>query len=130
MPLPDFLRLTITANIVLSLSQSSTKHPVAIDFFAWPTLRDRLVHKHDEIFQTIDFSKCYSEYLRFDWPFSFEDAFFFDDKAGMHYPSPLFERYHRDLKYWSVDPQFYQKFPEMMTDIEGDRRRFSEVEVS
>jgi hypothetical protein len=113
-----------------SLSQSSTKHPIAIDFFAWPTLRDRLIHKHNEIFQTIDFSKCYSEYLRFDWPFSFEDAFFFDEKAGAHYPSPLFERYHRDLKYWSVDPQFYQRFPEIMTDIEGDKRRFSVVEVS
>jgi hypothetical protein len=111
-----------------SPAQSSTKHPVAVDFFAWPTLRDRLVQNHAEIFQNGDLSKCYSQYLRFDWPFAFEDAFFFDERSGTHYPSPLFERYHRDLKYWTVDPQFYDRFPEMMTDIEGDRRRFSEAE--
>jgi uncharacterized protein YfbU (UPF0304 family) len=113
-----------------SLAQSSLKHPVAIDFFAWPTLRDRLVQNHEEIFQNGDLSKCYSEYVRFDWPFSFEDAFFYDERQGTHYPSPLFERYHRDLKYWTVDPKFYERFPEMITDIEGDRRRFSEVEVN
>ncbi|KAF2034502.1 hypothetical protein EK21DRAFT_97583 [Setomelanomma holmii] len=112
-----------------SLAQSSLKHPVAIDFFAWPTLRDRLVQNHEEIFQNGELSRCYSEYVRFDWPFSFEDAFCYDERQGSHYPSPLFERYHRDLKYWTVDPKFYDRFPEMMTDIEGDRRRFCGVEV-
>lgn len=112
-----------------SHAQSATKHPVAVDFFAWPTLRDRLVQNHQEIFKNGDLSRCYSEYLRFDWPFAFEDAFFYDERAGQHYPSPLFERYHRDLKYWTVDPKFYQRFPEMRSDIEGDRRRFCEVEV-
>lgn len=112
-----------------SHAQSSTKHPVAVDFFAWPTLRDRLVQNHHEIFKNGDLSRCYSEYLRFDWPFAFEDAFFYDEREGQHYPSPLFERYHRDLKYWTVDPKFYQRFPEMRSDIEGDRSRFCEVEV-
>jgi hypothetical protein len=74
-------------------------------------------------------SHYYSHYLRFDWPFSFEDAFFFDDRIGSYYPSPLFERYHRNLKYWTVADKFYERFPEMMGDIQGDRRRFSEVEV-
>lgn len=121
--------LQLFTDLPSSLPLSSTKHPVAVDFFAWPTLRSRLVQNHASIFQSGDLSKCYSKYLRFDWPFAFEDAFFFDDRKGMHYPSPLFERYHRDLKYWTVDPKFYQRFPEMMGDIEGDRRRFSEVEV-
>ncbi|KAF2820135.1 hypothetical protein CC86DRAFT_305466 [Ophiobolus disseminans] len=111
-----------------SPSQSSTKHPVAVDFFAWPTFRDRLVQNHAEIFQNGDLSNCYSQYLRFDWPFAFEDAFFFDEDAGMHYPSPLFERYHCDMKYWTVDERFYGRFPEMKGDIEGDRRRFCEVD--
>jgi hypothetical protein len=39
-------------------------------------------------------------------------------------PSPLFEQYHMDLRYWSVGEQFYESFPEMRGDIEGDRRRF------
>ncbi|KAG9187897.1 hypothetical protein G6011_05768 [Alternaria panax] len=108
-----------------SFSQSSTSHPVALDFFAWPTFRSRLLHHHTTIFQTstgAGLSSCYSRFLRFDWPFSFEDAFFLDEGTGTHYPSPLFERYHGDLKYWSVDEQFFDTFPEMRGDIEGDRR--------
>jgi len=110
-----------------SLSQSSTKHPIAVDFFAWPTLRDRLVQNHTTIFQNGDLSKCYSEYLRFDWPFAFEDAFFLNEELGEWRPSPMFEKHHSDLKYWSVDRAFYRRFPEMEGDIEGDRGRFCEV---
>jgi hypothetical protein len=119
----------ILPNSSSSPAQARTKHPIALDFFPWPTLRDRLVQRHTEIFQSQDMSHYYSRYLRFDWPFSFEDAFFFDDGVGAYYPSPLFERYHRDLKYWTVADKFYERFPEMMVDIQGDRRRFSEVEV-
>lgn len=113
-----------------SVSQTSTRHPVAVDFFAWPTLRNRLVQNHKTIFQTSDLSTSYSRYLRFDWPFSFEDAFFHDSSTDTYVPSPLFEHYHGELKYWTVDPRFYEKFPEMRTDIERDQARFSEIETS
>ncbi|KAF1934302.1 uncharacterized protein M421DRAFT_88290 [Didymella exigua CBS 183.55] len=109
-----------------SVMQSSNTHPIAIDFFAWPTLRDRFVSQHSSIFQTSALSHVYGRYLKFDWPFAFEDAFFHDEATGYHYPSPLFERYHGDLRYWSVANEFYEKFPEMRADIEGDRRRFAE----
>ena len=109
-----------------SITQSSTTHPIAVDFFAWPTLRDRLVSQHSSIFQTSTLSHVYSRYLRFDWPFAFEDAFFRDEATGYYYPSPLFERYHGDLSHWSVREEFYEQFPEMRRDIEGDRRRFGE----
>ena len=85
------------------------------------------MHKHGEIFQTQELSHSYSAYIKFDWPFSFEDAFFYDDSSQAFYPSPLFERYHRDLKYWTVADEFYRRHPEMRADIEGDRRRFCEV---
>jgi hypothetical protein len=117
---------------VSSFSQSSTSHPIALDFFAWPTIRSRLLNHHTTIFQTsagADLSSCYSRFLRFDWPFAIEDAFFLDEDTGMHYPSPLFERYHGDLKYWSVDEQFFDTFPEMRGDIEGDQRNASAGKV-
>lgn len=113
-----------------SLAQSSVRHPVSIDFFAWPTLRNRLLANHNIIFQTSELSRAYSQYVHFDWPFSFEDAFYYDEQAGIYAPSPIFERYHRDLKYWVVEPPFYEKFPEMMGDIEGDRSRFCELEIN
>lgn len=68
----------------------------------------------------------YSRYLQFDWPFAFEDAFFFDEVTERWYPSPMFERYHKDLSCWSVREEFYERFPELRGDIEGDRRRFGE----
>jgi hypothetical protein len=85
------------------------------------------VSNHSSIFRTGDLSKCYSSYLRFDWPFAFEDAFFLDEATGACYPNPLFERYHRDMRYWTVGDKFYETFPEMRGDIEGDRRRFCEA---
>jgi hypothetical protein len=68
----------------------------------------------------------YKSFIKFDWPFAFDDAFFLDEVTGQHHPNPLFESYHNDLRRWSVTEEFYEKFPEMRTDIEGDRRRFSE----
>jgi len=31
--------------------------------------------------------------------------------------SPLFERYHRDMRCWSMEPVFFQKFPELLGEI-------------
>ncbi|KAF1913489.1 hypothetical protein BDU57DRAFT_589156 [Ampelomyces quisqualis] len=78
-----------------------------------PTLRDRLGQNHTEIFQHGDRSKSYSSGdLRFDWPFAFQDAFFHDGRTDSRRPSSLFERYHRDLKYRTVDIKFYARFPD------------------
>ncbi|KAF2643188.1 hypothetical protein P280DRAFT_394905 [Massarina eburnea CBS 473.64] len=110
-----------------SIMQSSTSHPIAVDFFAWPTLRSRLMNTYGNVFRTQDMSHCYAHYLRFDWPFSFEDAFFYDERLKGWRPSPLFERYHGDIGAWHVGEEFYVSFPEMRGDIEGDRIRFKEV---
>jgi hypothetical protein len=45
-----------------------------------------------------------------------------DEETGSYYPSPLFERYHGDLGSWGVDERFFERFPEMREDIEGDRK--------
>ncbi|KAJ4286139.1 hypothetical protein N0V90_013488 [Kalmusia sp. IMI 367209] len=105
---------------VTSPSQSSTTHPIAIDFFAWRPLRDRLVHHHSTIFRTSTLSKAYANHLRFDWPFSFQDTFYYDEVMQAYYPSPLFEKYHGDVKYWTVDEGFFEEgLEEMRGDIDG-----------
>lgn len=68
-----------------------------------------------------DFSAAFQRYFRFDWPFSLEDTYQVDAGTGEYYPSPLFERYHRDLKYWTMDPAFFRQFPEMAEDILSPR---------
>ncbi|KAF2181174.1 hypothetical protein K469DRAFT_752993 [Zopfia rhizophila CBS 207.26] len=92
------------------------KHPIGIYFFAWPGLRDRLLDEHPNI-PMEDFAAAFQRHFRFDWPFSFEDTFYLDHQTGSYYPSPLFERYHKDLKYWTMDQAFFQKFPNVANDI-------------
>jgi hypothetical protein len=59
--------------------------------------------------------------LRFAWPFSFEDAFFQPDgESASWIPSPLWERYHADLQHWKLDDGFFDRFPEVRGDVEGD----------
>ncbi|KAF1947208.1 hypothetical protein EJ02DRAFT_417803 [Clathrospora elynae] len=102
-----------------SVLQSSIIHPIALNFFAWPSLRSRLLSNHSSIFQTSNLLTCYSRYLRFDWPFAFEDAFIMDQATGGHVPSPVLEKYHGDLRRWGVGERFYEEFPEIRGDIEG-----------
>lgn len=87
--------------------------------FAWAPLRNRLVHHHTTLFRTSTLSHAYAAFLRFDWPFSFEDTFYFDDAIGGWYPSPLFERYHGDVRSWTVDEGFWEGLEELRGDIEG-----------
>lgn len=115
-------------------SQSTLQHPIAIDFFAWPGLRDRLVSNHAHYFANppksrakrpspdsevrdptagiADFSVAYQHHFRFSWPFTFDDAYLYDPLTCTYSISPMFERYHSDLKYWGVEPVFFEKFPE------------------
>ena len=89
-------------------------------------MRNRLMSQHSSIFTNSDLSHGYSHYLRFDWPFAIEDAFFYDDMTQAYHPSPMFERYHRDLNYWTVGSEFAGKCPELWRDIEADRRAYCE----
>ena len=99
-------------------SQRAYKHPIAIDFFAWPGLRDRMVNNHAQYFQTTDFSEAYREHFQFSWPFSFEDTYAYDEKRDTYRLSPLFEKYHRDLKSWRFEEGFFRKYPELLEAVE------------
>ncbi|KAE9379670.1 hypothetical protein N431DRAFT_478623 [Stipitochalara longipes BDJ] len=98
-------------------SQSTKQHPIAIDFFVWPSLRDRLIETHHEYFATSDFSKYFCNHYKFSWPFPFEDTYTYCKESNTYQLSPVFERYHRDLKYWGVEKPFLEKFPELAQDI-------------
>ena len=86
---------------------------------AWPSLRDRLVHHHDRLFGDSKLANAYANYLHFDWPFSFEDTFCFDETIQGWYPSPIFERYHSDVRCWTVSEAFWDGLEELRSDIEG-----------
>ncbi|KAF8850538.1 hypothetical protein BDZ45DRAFT_192580 [Acephala macrosclerotiorum] len=114
-------------------SQKSIRHPLPIDFFPWypvlpsphytladisrPALRDRLVRHHNYYFGTTDFSVNYRRHFKFSWPFSFDDIYCYDRDSKSYRLSPLFERYHRDVRCWRFEKVFFEKFPEFIGEI-------------
>lgn len=98
-------------------SQRAYKHPIAIDFFAWPGLRDKMVRNHAQYFQNQDFSEAYRQHFKFMWPFSFEDTYQYDQKNDTYVPTALFEKYHRDLKNWRFEESFFKKYPELVEAV-------------
>ncbi|KFY72045.1 hypothetical protein V499_07814 [Pseudogymnoascus sp. VKM F-103] len=100
-----------------SFTQRTKQHPIAVDFFVWPALRDRLIDSNHNYFATGDFSAYFRRHYKFSWPFSFEDTYVYDGASNTYQMSPIFARYHRDLKYWGVERPFLEKFPELAGDI-------------
>ncbi|KUJ07681.1 uncharacterized protein LY89DRAFT_691433 [Mollisia scopiformis] len=98
-------------------SQERTQHPAVVDFLVWPGLRDRLVFSHKHYTSTGDFSAAFCENLHFHWPFSDDDILIFDEEIQDYKFSPLFEKYAFDLKNWTMDDDFFEKFGEMRYDI-------------
>ena len=93
------------------------KHPIPIDFFPWPTLRDLLVRHHNYYFATSEFSDHYRKHFKFNWPFGFDETYRRDPLTNKYRISPLFERYHRDMRCWSLGKVFFEKFPELLGEI-------------
>lgn len=102
------------------LSQRTKQHPIAIDFFVWPALRDRLMEGNHNYFATKDFSEYFRRYYKFNWPFSLEDSYIYDRDANTYRLSPIFERYHRNITYWGMQKPFLERFPELVNDIMGN----------
>jgi hypothetical protein len=80
-------------------------------------LRDRLVRHHNYYFATSEFSVHYRQHFKFSWPFGFDETYRYEPATKTYRISPLFERYHRDMRCWSLEQVFFQKFPELIGEI-------------
>lgn len=98
-------------------SQRIRRHPLPIDFFPWPALRDRLMRHYHYYFATSEFSVHYRQNFKFNWPFGFDETYRYSPSTGTYRISPLFERYYSDEKSWSMEKLFFQKFPEYIGEI-------------
>jgi hypothetical protein len=86
--------------------------------FLWvrPGLRDKLIRGQVHV-ESARFAAAYMRNFRFQWPFSLEDTYQYHPVSDTYVASPLFERYHRDLKFWTMDQEFFWDFPEFKEDI-------------
>jgi hypothetical protein len=97
--------------------QKTRRHPIPIDFFPWPHLRERLMSHHNYYFASSDFCSKYRDHFRFHFPFGFDQIYTFDPLTGNYALTPLFEMYHQDIKSWSMEKVFFEKFPELLGEI-------------
>jgi hypothetical protein len=75
------------------------------------------VRHHNYYFADSEFSVQYRQHFKFSWPFGFDDTYYYDPSTRTYRISPLFERYHRDIRSWSLEQVFFKKFPELIGEI-------------
>ncbi|ETN41768.1 uncharacterized protein HMPREF1541_03705 [Cyphellophora europaea CBS 101466] len=106
-------------------SQQRIQHPAVIDYLVWPGLRDRLVFEHDKYTRTGAFSAAFVKYSHFDWPYSEREIYALNANTGQWEVSKLFLDHVYDYSKWTMKPEFFQLFPEMIHDMniyEGDEQ--------
>ena len=97
--------------------QQSTDHPVAIGFFPWPSLRDRLILNQEYYLNTCNFFVRLVSEFEFWWQHSYEQTFVLDQQTGDYRATPLFVQHVRDLKNWTMKERFFDSFPEFRSAV-------------
>jgi hypothetical protein len=72
-----------------------------------------------EYFSTPEFSLAYTRHFKLNFPFAFEDTFSYNTSTSKFEATPLFERYHRDLRHWGMEESFFESFPELRGSMGG-----------
>lgn len=93
-----------------------TPHTYAIDYWAWPPFRQRFISNEDTYCGN-EFFHMYQSQLRLLWPFGFRDCYTHDLESGLYRPSLLFDERINDIKCWTMGYDFFQRFPELSSDI-------------
>ncbi|KAJ6142892.1 hypothetical protein N7471_002345 [Penicillium samsonianum] len=106
-------RLKIPAWELPTEKQLKEPHACAIDFFPWPSVRDRLITHYSVYLETCTFFSTIQQFFRFHWPHSFEESYSFDGDSG-YTPSDLFVQHAADLSNWKMGPQFFHLYPEFI----------------
>ncbi|RMD44580.1 hypothetical protein DV735_g472, partial [Chaetothyriales sp. CBS 134920] len=91
-------------------------HTYAIDFFAWPGFRDRFV-LNPHAYCGNDFWHLYQRNMRLLWSSHFTDCFTHDPATGLFSTTAAFNTRIRDIKAWTMAPDFFARFPELVCEI-------------
>ncbi|RSL42600.1 hypothetical protein CEP53_012102 [Fusarium sp. AF-6] len=92
-------------------------HSRAIEFFAWPGLRERFVFFQHQYCANLFWYMLLSNF-KFLWPFDFRDTYMQNSETGQFYLSPQFKRCMGDLGSWTMGQGFFEQFPDLYADIQ------------
>ncbi|KAI8274170.1 hypothetical protein K4K60_010004 [Colletotrichum sp. SAR11_57] len=99
------------------LQQLSPEHDPSADYFTWPALRYRFATTPHPYCHNNTFWHMFREHLRIAWPFDFRDCYVRNVHRGMYALSPLFKDRLRDLRAWTMEPDFFAQYPELRQDV-------------
>jgi hypothetical protein len=99
--MPEWLRPTPT--------QLSTPHPVWLDLFVWPKVRDSMCGSQKYHDMNAAMSDVCNASLSVNWPYQLSDMLMQINRQGSAIVlTPSFERHIRDVNNWSLGPQFLE----------------------
>ncbi|KAI8717653.1 hypothetical protein NCS52_00841800 [Fusarium sp. LHS14.1] len=92
-------------------------HSRAIDFFAWPGLRERFVFFQHQYCANLFWYLLLSNF-KILWPFDFRDTYMQNSETGQFHLSPHFKQCINNLGSWTMGQGFFEQFPELYADIQ------------
>ncbi|KAF2757769.1 hypothetical protein EJ05DRAFT_400697 [Pseudovirgaria hyperparasitica] len=91
-------------------------HSYATDYFAWPGVRERFVFSEHNYCGNI-FWQLFNKNLRILWPYEFRDCYTKNVQTGELQFSLDFRRRLEDINVWAMGSDFFERFPELRSDI-------------
>ncbi|KIW19074.1 hypothetical protein PV08_03364 [Exophiala spinifera] len=94
----------------------SIAHSYAIDYYAWPGLRERFIFGEHNYCQN-EFWRLFCKSLRILWPYEFRDCYTREVETGLYKINPMFDQRLGDIKCWTMGPDIFQRYPELYSDM-------------
>ncbi|KAL6253087.1 hypothetical protein RBB50_000807 [Rhinocladiella similis] len=94
----------------------SIAHSYAIDYYAWPGLRERFIFGEHNYCEN-EFWRLFCKSLRILWPYEFRDCYTHEVETGLYKINPVFDQRLSDIKCWAMGPDIFQRYPELYTDM-------------
>ena len=91
-------------------------HSYAIDYFAWPGVRERFIFSEHEYCGN-EFWHLFTKSLRILWPYEFRDCYTREIETGLYKVSTQFDERLADIRCWTMGPDIFRRFPELYSDM-------------
>jgi len=91
-------------------------HSYAIDYFAWPGVRERFVFTQHRYCSNI-FWYFFNTGLHILWPYEFRDCYSRNATTGQYSISTSFEKRIFDINAWTMSEGMFKKWPEFSSDF-------------
>ncbi|KIW06504.1 hypothetical protein, variant [Verruconis gallopava] len=94
-------------------SQRMIRHPVLVDFFVWPDLRDHILLS-PSLYQPDVFASRFSKNVHFLWADNLSNLYTLDHFSGTYSFSQHFDSRFQDINCWTLSSDFFVHYPQLI----------------